>query len=83
MKRQDIDFVCPYNHQKTQVSRQVLAACCQTLRQKVLSKITSNDLNTVQVQLERLGAEGWDDITNDVATTMQVFSCAFYTVKQD
>jgi hypothetical protein len=46
------------------VTRQVLAACCQTLRQKVLSKIASNDLNTLQVQLVRPNAEGWDDVTD-------------------
>jgi hypothetical protein len=46
------------------VTRQVLAACCQTLRAKVLSKITSNDLNVFQVQLKRLNAEGWDDMSD-------------------
>lgn len=44
------------------VTRQVLAACCQTLRSKVLSKITSNDMTTFQLQVERIGAETWDDI---------------------
>ena len=54
------------------VTRQVLAACCQTLRAKVLSKIASNDLTTWQVQLERLYAESWDDI-NDVHVPLSGF----------
>jgi hypothetical protein len=48
------------------VSRQVLAASCQTLRTKVLSKVTSHDLNLFQVQVKRLNAETWDDM-NDLA----------------
>jgi hypothetical protein len=48
------------------VTRQVLSACCQTLRTKVLSKVTSHDLNLFQVQVKRLNAEAWDDM-NDLA----------------
>jgi hypothetical protein len=48
------------------VTRQVLSACCQTLRTKVLSKVTSHDLNLFQVQIKRLNAEAWDDM-NDLA----------------
>ena len=48
------------------VTRQVLSACCQTLRTKVLSKVTSHDLNLFQVQIRRLNAETWDDM-NDLA----------------
>ena len=48
------------------VTRQVLSACCQTLRTKVLSKVTSHDLNMFQVQIKRLNAQGWDDM-NDLA----------------
>jgi hypothetical protein len=48
------------------VSRQVLSACCQTLRTKVLSKVTSHDLNVFQLQVKRLNAESWDDMNDDV-----------------
>jgi hypothetical protein len=44
------------------VTRQVLNACCQTLRAKVLSKVTSHDLNLFQVQVKRLNSESWDDM---------------------
>lgn len=54
------------------VTRQVLAACCQTLRQKVLSKIASNDLTTFQIQLVRTNAESWDDV-NDINIPLQEF----------
>jgi hypothetical protein len=46
------------------VARQVLSACCQTLRTKVLSKVTSHDLNLFQVQVKRLNAETWDDMND-------------------
>lgn len=46
------------------VTRQVLSACCQTLRSKVLSKVTSHDLNLFQVQLKRLNTESWDDVSD-------------------
>jgi len=51
------------------VSRQVLQACCETLRAKVLQKVQSNDLNILQVQLKRLNAENWDDV-NELATVL-------------
>lgn len=46
------------------VTRQVLNACCQTLRAKVLKHVTSNDLNLFQVQAKRLNAESWDDMSD-------------------
>lgn len=48
------------------VTRQVLAACCSTLRSNVLNKVTSNDLNLFQVQIKRLNAENWDDMNHDL-----------------
>jgi hypothetical protein len=51
------------------VTRQVLNACCQTIRTKVLSKVTSNDLNLFQLQIKRLNAENWDDV-NDINTSL-------------
>ena len=48
------------------VTRQVLAACCATLRSNVLNKVTSNDLNLFQIQIKRLNAENWDDMNHDL-----------------
>jgi hypothetical protein len=54
------------------VTRQVLAACCQTLRSQVLNKVAANDLNNFKVQLFRLNSQSWDDI-NDVSLPLQNF----------
>jgi hypothetical protein len=60
-----IDEQPKIDHEWYKVSRQVLSACCQTLRTKVLSKVTSHDLNLFQVQIKRLNAETWDDMNDD------------------
>jgi hypothetical protein len=44
------------------VSKQVLGTCCQTIRTKILSRISFNDLNLFQVQLKRIDAKDWTDI---------------------
>jgi hypothetical protein len=58
----DIDSQKKMNDQYFKISRQVLQTCCQTLRQKVLSKITTHDLNTLSVQIHRINAESWEDM---------------------
>lgn len=44
------------------VARQLLQTCCNVIRQKVLSKIASHDLNTLSVQIHRINAESWEDM---------------------
>lgn len=44
------------------ISRQVLQTCCNTIRQRVLSKVNSHDLNTLSVQIHKVGAESWEDL---------------------
>lgn len=44
------------------ISCQVLQCCCDTLRRKVLSKVTSHDLNTLSLQIHRINADGWEDL---------------------
>jgi hypothetical protein len=44
------------------ISKQVMTACCNTLRNKVLSRVTTMDLNNFQVQLHRLNRERWNDV---------------------
>lgn len=41
------------------ITRQVMSTCCQTLRNKVLSKVSTRDLNNFTVQLHRVGKTGW------------------------
>lgn len=43
------------------VGKQVLDTCCQTLQNRVLTKINCQDLNQIQVQLKRLDAKEWTD----------------------
>ena len=43
------------------VSKTVLSTCCNTLKQKVLHKISFNNLMDFQVQLKRLDAHDWTD----------------------
>ena len=44
------------------ISRQVLQTCCNLIRQRVLSKIASHDLNTLSVQIHRINSESWEDL---------------------
>lgn len=43
------------------VSKTVLSTCCNTLKQKVLNKISFNNLMDFQVQLKRIDAKDWTD----------------------
>ena len=43
------------------VSKQVLATCCNTLKSRVLSKVTTNDLTDLHVVLNRLDAKEWTE----------------------
>ena len=68
----EIDTMQKFDHEWFKVSKAVLAACCTTLRQKVLSKVTSHDLNVFSVQLHRIGASSWEDL-GDGSLAMQGF----------
>lgn len=54
------------------VSRQVLKVCCDTIKDKVLSKMKTYDLNTLSMQIHRIGAVGWEDL-GDGTVAMQNF----------
>ena len=54
------------------VSRQVLKVCCDTIKTKVLSKMKTYDLNTLSMQIHRIGAVGWEDL-GDGTVAMQNF----------
>ena len=43
------------------VSKTVLATCCNTLKPRVLSKVTTNDLTDLHVVLSRLDAREWTE----------------------
>ena len=59
------------------ITKQVFQTCCQTLRNKVLSKVTTRDLNSFNVQITRIGREDWstsvsshDEIMSQIPTSV-------------
>jgi hypothetical protein len=68
----DIDSQKKIEGQYFKISRQVLQCCCDTLRRKVLSKVTSHDLNTLSLQIHRINADGWEDL-QDCTIAMRNF----------
>jgi len=55
------------------VSKTVLGTCVSTLKQKVLSKVNTQDLMEMNVQLRRTDANNWDDhsdVTSEHQTTL-------------
>jgi len=45
------------------ITKQVMGTCCATLRTKVLSKVSTRDLNNFSVQIHRIGNKDWNNIT--------------------
>ena len=45
------------------ITKQVMGTCCSTLRTKVLSKVSTRDLNNFSVQIHRIGNKDWNTIT--------------------
>ena len=60
--RQNIDEQPLIDGEWYKVSRQVMATCTQQLRQKVLNKVNTRDLNNFTVQLHRIGNKEWTAI---------------------
>lgn len=57
----DIDEVGLIDEQWHKVSRQVLSTCCNMIRNKVLSRVSTTDLNNFSIQLLPLNGLGWAD----------------------
>lgn len=68
----DVDKMPMVDKQWFKLSRQVLNECCKTLRQQVLSKVHTQDMNMFSLQLHRLNAESWDDL-GDGTVALQGF----------
>lgn len=68
----DIDSQKKMDGQYYKVSKQVLQTCCDTLKRKVLSTVTSHDLNTLSVQIHRIDADSWEDL-QDGTVAMRSF----------
>lgn len=60
----DIDAQQKLEKEYFKVSKQVMATCCQTIRDEVLSKMNTRDLNLFTLQLRRLNNTPWDEVDN-------------------
>lgn len=60
---QDIDAQPKIDGEWFKITRQVMGTCCQQLRQKILSKVSTRDLNQFSVQIHRLGNKDWSHVT--------------------
>ena len=49
------------DNQWYKVTKQVMNQCCHVLRNKVLSKVSTRDMNDFSVQLHRIGSADWVD----------------------
>lgn len=58
----DIDAMKMMDNKYYKIARSVLKVCCDVIREKVLSKVKTHDLNTLSLQVHRLGANGWEDL---------------------
>jgi hypothetical protein len=58
----DIDKMKKMDGNYYKVTRQLLGACNQLLRDQVLNKLSTHDLNTLSVQVHRLNATSWEDL---------------------
>jgi hypothetical protein len=47
------------------ITKQVMSTCCGILRNKVLNKVSTRDLNNFSVQIHRLGHKDWIGCTNN------------------
>jgi hypothetical protein len=58
----------------TQVQKETFAACCTAIRQKILSKVPTKNLNDFTLELHRIGAKEWMDSQDKVSSLL--FVCA-------
>ena len=53
------------------ITKQVFATCCSTLRNKVLNRVTTRDLNSFSVQINRIGRDDW---TQNISSNDEIMS---------
>jgi len=68
----DIEKQPKFDGQYYKITRQVMAACCHTLRTQVLGAINTEDLTAFTMQIHRPNAPTWDHL--DAAVCMQGFA---------
>lgn len=58
----DIDKQQKIDNEWYKVQKETFATCCNTLRHKVLSKVSTKNLNDFSVELHRIGTRDWLDL---------------------
>lgn len=56
----DIDAAKKLEDEWFKVTKAVFSHCCQELRQRVLNKVSTRDLNSFSIQIARIGSDGWN-----------------------
>lgn len=69
----DIDEQGKIDEQWFKIGRQVLGTCCNMIKNKVLSRVATRDLNNFSVQLHPLNDSNWTDLGagSEIVSTMQ------------
>lgn len=60
----DIDNIPKMDGQWYKITEPLMQTSCDTLRQKVLSRISTQDLTSMQVQLHRIGGTDWSHVSS-------------------
>ena len=68
----DIDAQPKLEQEYLKVSRQVMATCCQTIRDEVLNRLPTCDLNSCTIQLRRPYNVPWDEVDNNTLLNYQI-----------
>jgi hypothetical protein len=62
----DIDAQPKLENEYLKISKQVMATCCQTIRDDVLNKMKVRNLNEFSLQVSRLNNAAWDEMDHNV-----------------
>lgn len=61
----DIDSQQRIDGEWLKITKQVMSTCCQTLRNRVLNKVSTRDLNQFSLQISRIKSDNWELANND------------------
>lgn len=63
----DVDTAERMDKEWVKVTQSLLSSSCDAIRKNVLGRIQTEDLNSLQVQLHRIGDVGWDHVSQEEA----------------
>lgn len=68
----DIDAQPKLEGEYLKVAKQVMATCCQTIREDVFDKMKTNDLTVFMAQLKRLNGLSWDELDHNATLGLKL-----------